>query len=517
MFRLRSGVVLTVTVAFAAFLTSGAVPSVAQTTPSAIKRVVMIGPNSTRSLPVRGTVILRPAVPDTAGVKSVIFYLDGNGLGTVNTMPFRLEWDSTTKDDGEYVLKAIGSTDTGEELWSGEGKITVANKTPAPVATPPTMTPSVPPPAPGMKPSVPPPASVSASAKPTTTPNRAVPLNPWAATVKPIAPGSTPAPPKPAVVAQIPPKPTVSPRPVVAPTVAAPAARPPIPAAPKPPAAAPNTTPIIKPVPKPVVPPMTVAKPKPVIPPTTVTKPKTLTPPTVAKPKPETPPTTVAKPKPVMPPKVVTKPKPPASVAANPASVTWKTYTDSKYGFVGDYPGTARVLNESAHMKPKGPGSFWIAFKQTSSGKPWYAINVRHMKTHEPGSPDKFAKYNPYLLNWDRTNVAGVDGFKTVSGRASSKMVIHRTLLVANRDVWMLNLTDVSGNDANITGEIFKRFIDSFRPEGSGGEGHAVPVTPMRRTGHPTPPPTAVEPEPVPPPAPAPEAPPPPSPDDSGY
>jgi hypothetical protein len=268
--------------------------------------------------------------------------------------------------------------------------------------------------------------------------------------------------------------------------------------------------PTVKPVPKPVMPPATVAKPKPVAPSATA-----------AKPKPVAPSATVAKPRPVAPPKTVARPKPVApKVIVSPAA--WKTYTNGAYGFVAGYPGTAKVRNESSHMKPKGPGSFWIAFTQTSSGKPWYAINVRHMKTNDPGSPDKFAKYNQYLLSWDRTNVAGLDGFKTVSGRASSKRVIHRTLLVDDRDVWMLNLTDVSGNDPIITGEIFKRFVDSFRPEGSVGGGHPVPVTPVRpapmlRTGHPTPPPPAMAPAPVPAPEPAPEAPPPPSPYDGGY
>jgi hypothetical protein len=487
MSRFRSGALLTVMIALSASLMCAAVSSMAQSLPSGVKTLVFVGPNSTRSLTVRGTVTLRPSVPPNVGVTSVVFYLDGNGLGTVKAAPFKLDWDSTTKEDGEYQLKAIGSTESGQEVWTGEGKIIVANKTPAPAPPsppiPPVMTPAVKRPAPTMMPAVRP-------APPTTAPALRPP--PATVTVRPtsgvspkpiIKPVPKPVtPPKPVVVAQVPPKVTAPPKPVMTPT------------------------------PKPIA-----APPKPVAPPSVSATPKH---PSVAPPKPV--PAVKPASKPLVRPKVMANPKPVAKPAPNPASVAWKTYTNSKYRFTAEYPGTAKVQNESAHMKPNGPGTFWIAFTQTSSGKPWYAINVRHMKTNEPGTPDKFAKYNPYLLSWDRTNVAGLDGFKTVSGRASSKRVIHRTLLVNDRDVWMLNLTDVSGNDSSITGDVFKRFIDSFRPEGAVAGERPVPVAPapkLNRTGYPTPPrPATVERAPVPPPAPAPEeAPPPPAPDDSGY
>lgn len=491
MSRFRSGVLLTLTIALIAFLMCAAVSSMAQSLPTAVKPLVFIGPNSTRSITVRGTVTLRPSVPPNAGVTSVVYYLDGNGIGTVKAVPFKLDWDSTAKDDGEYLLKAIGSTDSGQEVWTGEGKIIVANKTPAQAppspVVPPTMTPAVRPPAPIVKPTPRPPlpATVAvnpAAAKPA---GMAKPATTSKPIIKPVPKPVVP----PMVVAQAPPK-TVTKPPAVASVTQKPASRsevmtpathPAVPVAPKPPVVTPKPVPAVKPIQKPVV-----------------------------------------KPKPAVKPAMVAKPKPPVKVSPNPATVAWKTYTNSKYSFTAEYPGTARIQNESSHMKPKGPGTFWIAFTQTSSGKPWYAINVRHMKTNESGTPDKFAKYNPYLLSWDRTNVAGLDGFKTVSGRASSKRVIHRTLLVSDRDVWMLNLTDVSGNDSNITGGIFKRFIDSFRPEGAVGVDRPVPVAPargMNRTGYPTPPRrTTVESVPVPPPAPAPEeAPPPPAPGDSGY
>ncbi|MDO8586829.1 MAG: Ig-like domain-containing protein [Armatimonadota bacterium] len=438
---LRSGV--SGIIAAAAVVLSLSVPVfAAEEAASAVKKVIMVGPGYSRTLPVRGSVAVRANVPETAGAASVIFYLNGNGLGATTTAPYRVEWDTTSVEDGEYLVKSIASNAAGEEVWTAEVKVAVENKAPAapptPVAVPPPPAPK--PPTSASKPAIKLPAAASKPApvaRKTTTPAAKPPV---LAKIPPARPGAAsttgkPPTPKPSVVAQAP----LGPKPPVPPAVkpsAIPAAKPPVPPAAKPPAipaakppAPPATRPPTKPAPKPSVSP--------------AVKPPAVKPPSPPKP----PAPSVAKPP-----------------APSPAAVAWKTYSNEKYGFAADYPGTAQVRNETSHMRPKGPGVFWIAFTQTVGGKPYYAINVRHMRLRQPGSPDKFAKYNPYLLKWDRASINGIEGFKTISGRSGSKRVIHRTLLVDNREVWMLNLTDVSGQDANVTGMVFKRFVESFRP-----------------------------------------------------
>jgi hypothetical protein len=444
-----------------------ALPVVAQAPSSALKKMVIVGLNSPRTVTVKGTVVLRAAVPDTAGVKSVIFYLNGSGIGTVSVAPYRLDWDSTFTPDGDYNLKVVGSNEAGSEVWTGEGKIVVANKTAyppvpavpvAPAAT--TPQPAHTPPAVAMTPVKP---SVVKSPVSVTTPKPTTPARPPAAVIKPA---------------------TVRPTAVVKPTVPAVAVAKPV---------------IVK---KPMV--VAQAPPKPN--PTTAAMkpmqamPKMTTP--AVKPAPHVAPAPARRIAPVRPVMSAERPivRHGTPIVSNPAQQAWKGYENAKYGFTADYPASTEVRDESTHMKPKGPGSFWIAFTQTAAGKPSYAINVRHMKLNEPGSPDKFAKYNPYLLSWDRTTVAGIEGFKTVSKFTGSKRVIHRTLLVDSKEVWMLNVTDVSGNDPSITGAVFQKFLQGFKP-GQGikqssskpGNWKAI-VAPITRTGAPTPPPAPVTP-----------------------
>ncbi|MDO8684874.1 MAG: Ig-like domain-containing protein [Armatimonadota bacterium] len=339
----------------------------APVTPAA-RRIIMIGLGSSKTASIKGAVVFRTATPPTAGVKSVTFQLNDKALGSSNTSPFRLDWDSTSVEDGNYVIKAIGMDEGGQQVWSGESQVAIANKSmPFPIASKP-GTVVVP------------------------TPK---PLPPTPATFKPTATAPKPVPTKPAAIAP-------------------------------------------KPVP---VRPAT-------LPPAT-TKPTTGKPPTIVVPKP-------------------TAPAP--AINFNHIDYgkpdEWKTYKSDRYGFSIDYPGTAVVRDESASMRPKRSGSFWIIFAMKNAGKPEYALNVRHQKMTEPGAPDKFAKYNPYLLNWERTTVNGMSGFKTTSGSVGAKRVIHRTLLVDGISVWMFNCTDVTGKNPDISKNILERALKGFRPAG---------------------------------------------------
>ena len=58
--------------------------------------------------------------------------------------------------------------------------------------------------------------------------------------------------------------------------------------------------------------------------------------------------------------------------------------------------------------------------------------------------------------------VNGLSGFKTTSGLRDTKRVIHRTLLVDGVSVWMLNLTDLTGGDPEISKGMLERIVASL-------------------------------------------------------
>ena len=359
-----------------------ALPAAAQQTPAGAKMMVPIGAGGTTPRTVKGQVVFTAVARGSATPGSVVFYVQDKEIGRSTASPYRVEWDSRSVPDGQYIARSAAIGEAGEQVWTGEVKIIVAN------------------------------TSVPAPAKPAPAP-------------KPTLPVPKPSTPKPAgVAAPSPPKP--------GPAQAPAAARPPSVVAPPP------------------------SKPQPA-------------PPPGPRPKPGTPPGHA--PAPVTP----------------AADTAWETYQSKAYGFSVAHPASAKARDESASMKPKGKGAFWIAFTQKSGNKAEYAINVRHLNLMGSRTPDEYAKYNKYLLKWDRANVNGLAGFKTITGSPATKRVIHRTLLVDGSQVWMLNLTDLTGRDPAVTGKIFARVVESFKPSGAGMPPDAAPAAPPARA--PAPPP----------------------------
>ena len=377
--RIRVGLLWLVTAACTLSVYTSASVSAAPI-PIAAPRIINIGLGQQTDQMVKGAVVLRAFVTANVSPKSVSFYLKDKEIGQATAQPFRLVWNSTATPDGVYTIKAVASNGTGQQVWTGESRISVQNNSSASATSAPPGGPIGVAKTPRASTMPPPPGGIQAG----TSMGAGVPKSP-STTMR--TPSST---------------------------------RPPAPpAAPKAPVGS------------------------------------------------------------VSPAKTSVVVRPPIVRSAAPAVIVWKTYSTEKYGFTIDYPGTAVVIDESSSMRPRETGAFWIAFTQKTGGKLQYAINVRHRLLSEPGDADKYAKYNPYLLKWERTNVSNMSGFKTMSGSKESKRAIHRTLLVDRSAAWMFNLTDVSGNDPSITKAIFDRVVQSFKPQATAAVTRVSPPRPV--------------------------------------
>lgn len=91
---------------------------------------------------VSGRVTIRAEATDNAGVRNVIFFVDGK-LHTIrmNAPPFHAEWDTTGYPDGPHVLEARAKDTTDNEGVSAPVTVIVQNNAPEPPAPPTTAPP----------------------------------------------------------------------------------------------------------------------------------------------------------------------------------------------------------------------------------------------------------------------------------------------------------------------------------------------------------------------------------------
>lgn len=139
-----------------------------------------------------------------------------------------------------------------------------------------------------------------------------------------------------------------------------------------------------------------------------------------------------------------------------------KTFTSSKYKFSIQYPNTWAVEDATAKMRPKLSGGFWFVMSAKPVNKADMVVNVRRMKLAPTTDGDTFAKYNNYVMKWERKTVLDAPAFATTGGSAESKRVVHRTIVVKNGSAWMLNCIDTSGKPASDSALLFESIINTL-------------------------------------------------------
>ncbi len=156
----------------------------------------------------------------------------------------------------------------------------------------------------------------------------------------------------------------------------------------------------------------------------------------------------------------VAKPDPAVSVTKPSPTLT---YASEKYGFTVRYPAGWTVKDETAHMRPKMPGGFWLVFGSEPIDKSEIVVNVRHRKLEPTTDADIFAKYNTYVQKWKRTTVLGSPAFVTTAGSRESKRVIHRKIIIKDGSAWMFNCIDTTGNPESESEKLFDSIVNTLK------------------------------------------------------
>ncbi len=146
--------------------------------------------------------------------------------------------------------------------------------------------------------------------------------------------------------------------------------------------------------------------------------------------------------------------------SATAAPVPEKTYSSVKHGFSVKFPRGWTAMDETASMKPKFPGGVWIVLKDPAG----LVVNIRRQKL-EPGTDaDTFAKYNDYVLKWERKEVLGSPAFATTTSDPAHSRVVHRLIVVKDGMAWMFNCIDKTGKDTERSQGIFDAIVNTLGP-----------------------------------------------------
>lgn len=93
---------------------------------------------------VSGTVAIAATASDDVGVSQVVFYVDGSQIGSDETAPYEISWDTTASTDGEHVLTATAFDAAGNTGNAAAVAVTVNNAPPPADTTAPTVSISTP-------------------------------------------------------------------------------------------------------------------------------------------------------------------------------------------------------------------------------------------------------------------------------------------------------------------------------------------------------------------------------------
>lgn len=140
-----------------------------------------------------------------------------------------------------------------------------------------------------------------------------------------------------------------------------------------------------------------------------------------------------------------------------------RTYISQTYGFSIRYPNNWTVKDETANIKPKQRGSVWVAFSGNPSTQDSLVVNVRRASLDKKTTADTFAKYNSYVMTWQKKTMLGSPAFATTTGTAASKRVIHRLIIIKDGYSWMLNCIDTTGKPEDASLSLFNSMVDSLQ------------------------------------------------------
>lgn len=147
------------------------------------------------------------------------------------------------------------------------------------------------------------------------------------------------------------------------------------------------------------------------------------------------------------------------AIAASSQPLALKSiYKSDKYGFTIKYPEGWMVRDETASMKSRDKDEFWFVL-----GEPPIVVNLHCKQLSLETTAEVFAKYNPYVLNWERRAIADSPAFVTTDGKPELKRVVHRIIFIKDGSAWMANCIDTTGEKSDSTARLLETILDSIK------------------------------------------------------
>jgi hypothetical protein len=78
-----------------------------------------------------GSVMISADATDDVGISEVDFYVDSNLVGSDNTTPYEILWDTLTVSDGTHTISAVATDTSGNTAYAPDVTVEVANEVPS--------------------------------------------------------------------------------------------------------------------------------------------------------------------------------------------------------------------------------------------------------------------------------------------------------------------------------------------------------------------------------------------------
>ena len=95
--------------------------------------------------------------------------------------------------------------------------------------------------------------------------------------------------------------------------------------------------------------------------------------------------------------------------------------------------------------------------------------------------PAAFAKYNDYVLKWDKKTVLGSPAFATTTSEPTHSRVVHRLIVIQKGMAWMFNCIDKNGKDSDRSQAIFDAIVNTLGPAQGSSAGVSIREVKPRR------------------------------------
>lgn len=137
-------------------------------------------------------------------------------------------------------------------------------------------------------------------------------------------------------------------------------------------------------------------------------------------------------------------------------------YSNADIDVSFEYPAQWTVKDNSEGVPSDWEKGYWLVISTEPIAQSICVVNLRHRLLKQEHTAESFAKYTPYVADWDKESINGRPAFITTAGKPEDDRVVHRVMMLDGRRLYMLNCIDTSGGAVSVSRAILMRIVQSI-------------------------------------------------------